>query len=78
MPSKEARSCIGLCYQTVGSQVEKVAVRPVRGIAANVVVAWIGVLYAALVDWTQGTPAVSQQGHSGAEVDAGAALAYGS
>jgi hypothetical protein len=53
MPSKEAHFGIGLCYQTVGSQVERVAVRPVQRIAVNVVVvaaAWIGVLCATLVD----------------------------
>ena len=76
MPSKEARSCVDLCYQTVGSRVERVAAGPVQKIAANVV-AWVGVLCEALVDWTQDTPAVLQQGPD-AEVDAGAAPVYGS
>ena len=42
MLSVEARSCIDLCYQTVGSLVERVAARLVQRIAANVV-AWVGV-----------------------------------
>jgi hypothetical protein len=77
MLSMEARSCVDLCYQTVGSLVKRVVARLVQRIAANVV-AWIGALCEALVDWTQDTPAVLQQGHSDAEVGAGAAPVYGS
>ena len=77
MLSMEARSCVDLCYQTVGGLVERVAARLVQRIAANVV-AWVGVLCEALVDWTRDTPAVWQQGHSDAEFDADAALVYGS
>jgi hypothetical protein len=59
MPSMEARYCVDLRCRTDGSRVEGV-VRRVAGRAVVRVVVWIGVLYEALVDWTQGTRAVLQ------------------
>jgi hypothetical protein len=55
----EGRYSVDVCYRIDGNRAEQL-IQGVVGWPAVSVVVWIGVLYEALVDWTQGTRVVSQ------------------